>query len=143
MSQQTAVAVAPSLPEVTLTPGMIPAAIGAAFAGGVYAGLVRGLDGQPDMHLVLIDGDAKNVTWQQAIGFAASVGGELPTRREQRLLFANLRDQFDHDDWYWSSEQYAPDPDDAWLQDFDYGCQGGDRKSYAGRARAVRRLPVQ
>lgn len=90
----------------------IPAAIGAAFEGGIYAGIVRGVAGQPDMHLVLL-GAAEDVTWDQAKEFAASVGGELPTRSEQALLFANLKDEF-HEDWYWSGEQHASSPSAAW-----------------------------
>jgi hypothetical protein len=45
-------------------------------------------------------------------------------------------------EWHWSSTQYAADPTDAWLQGFDDGLQNGNHKSYAGRARAVRRLKI-
>ena len=58
----------------------IPAAIGAAFEGGVYAGIIRGVAGLPDMHLVLLPGRAEDVTWDQSVAFAADAGGELPTR---------------------------------------------------------------
>jgi hypothetical protein len=44
--------------------------------------------------------------------------------------------------WYWSSTQHASYSDHAWGQLFGYGYQSGYRKSYAGRARAVRRLPI-
>jgi hypothetical protein len=44
--------------------------------------------------------------------------------------------------WYWSSTQHASNSDFAWSQDFSDGGQGGDHKSFAGRARAVRRLPI-
>ena len=46
------------------------------------------------------------------------------------------------DDWYWSSTQHAAGSDCAWGQYFGYGLQGHDSKSYEGRARAVRRLPI-
>ena len=120
---------------------IIPAAIGAAFEGGVYAGIIRGVAGQPDMHLVLLPGRAEDVTWDQAVAFATDAGGDLPTRREQALLFANLKDQFE-EDWYWSGEQHASSPSDAWIQYFLIGTQGITLKSYEGRARAVRRLPI-
>ena len=117
----------------------IPATIGAAFAGGIYAGIIRGVAGAPDQHLVLLPGDADNVDWEAAGAFAASVGGELPTRAEQALLFANLKDQFEPR-WYWSGEQAGPSY--AWGQYFDGGDQLYINRSYEGRARAVRRLPI-
>ncbi|WP_257572693.1 DUF1566 domain-containing protein [Janthinobacterium sp. UMAB-56] len=120
-------------------PGFIPAAIGAAFAGGIYAGIIRGVDGSPDQHLVLVEGEGVDLSWSAAGAWAESVGGSLPTRAEQALLFANLKDQF-KSDWYWSGTQAGPSH--AWGQDFDYGGQNDDHRSYEGRARAVRRLPI-
>jgi hypothetical protein len=119
----------------------IPAAIGAAFEGGLYAGIVRGVAGAPDQHVILLPGAAEDVTWDQAQAFAAEAGGELPTRSEQALLYANLKDQFEGD-WYWSGEQHASSPSIAWIQYFLNGVQSNFRKSYEGRARAVRRLPI-
>jgi hypothetical protein len=116
----------------------IPAAIGAAFEGGLYAGIVRGVAGAPDQHVILLPGAAEDVTWDQAQAFAAEAGGELPTRSEQALLYANLKDQFEGD-WYWSGEQHASSPSIAWIQYFLNGVQSNFRKSYEGRARAVRR----
>ena len=46
------------------------------------------------------------------------------------------------DGWYWSSTQHASSPSDAWGQDFNDGNQDIIHKSYEGRARAVRRLPI-
>ncbi|CAN7739844.1 DUF1566 domain-containing protein [Duganella sp. LjRoot269] len=119
----------------------IPAAIGAAFEGGLYAGIARGVNGLPDTHIVLLPAAAEDVTWDQAKAFAAEAGGELPTRSEQALLYANLKDQFE-EDWYWSGEQHASTPSLAWYQYFYGGSQYYGRKSYGGRARAVRRLPI-
>ena len=117
----------------------IPAAIGAAFAGGTYAGISRGVDGAPDEHLVLLPGEAVDVDWDAARAFATSIGGELPTRAEQALLFGNLKDQFQRD-WYWSGEQAGPS--NAWNQNFNNGNQNNNNRSYEGRARAVRRLEI-
>ena len=117
----------------------IPAAIGAAFGGGIYAGISRGVDGAPDQRLVLLPGEAVDVDWEAAGAFAASVGGELPTRAEQALLFANLKDQF-QPRWHWSSEQAGPST--AWVQLFDDGTQANGNRSDEGRARAVRRLEI-
>ncbi len=44
--------------------------------------------------------------------------------------------------WYWSSTQYAASPSYAWFQNFDGGYQFSTRKTYEGRARAVRRLKI-
>ena len=125
-----------ALPKVATTAAI---AIGTAFAGGIYAGISRGVDGAPDQHLALLPGEAVDVDWEAACAFAASVGGELPTRAEQALLYANLKDQF-QPRWYWSGEQAGPST--AWYQDFNDGYQFDDDRSYEGRARAVRRLPI-
>jgi hypothetical protein len=45
--------------------------------------------------------------------------------------------------WQWSSTQHAAIPSNAWTQDFSNGDQNYGRKSYEGRARAVRRLEIQ
>ncbi len=120
-------------------PGFYPIAIGAAFAEGVYAGIVRGVKGAPDQHLLLIDGEVEGVTWEAACIWAESVGGSLPTRAEQAVLFGNLKDHFQRD-WYWSSEQAGPSY--AWHQYYDNGTQNNYYRAYEGRARAVRRLPI-
>ncbi|NRR28857.1 DUF1566 domain-containing protein [Oxalobacteraceae bacterium] len=103
--------------------------------------MIRGADGQPDAHVVLLPGDAKDVTFEQAQAFAQTACGELPTRREQSLLFANLKEEF-QGTWYWSGEQHASLPSNAWRQHFDDGYQYDGRKSFEGRARAVRRFPI-
>ena len=111
-------------------------------AGEIYAGLILGLDGQADHHLVLLPGEAEKVTWKGAQDFAAKLGGELPTRREQALLYANLKHEF-QPNWYWSGEQHASGDDYAWGQLFGYGYQDNISKSSELRARAVRRLIIK
>ncbi len=109
--------------------------------GEQYAGIILGQDGEPDHHLILLPGQATNVKWDAAREFAQNAGGELPTRREQALLFANLKGEFEPR-WYWSGEQHAARSDFAWLQYFLNGYQYSTHKSYEGRARAVRRLII-
>jgi hypothetical protein len=109
--------------------------------GEHYAGIILGADGAPAHHLVLMPGDADGVTWEGAKEFATKSGGELPTRREQALLFANLKDQFE-ERYYWSSEQHAANADYAWCQYFFGGYQNTSFKSASLRARAVRRLII-
>ena len=123
--------------------------IGTAFAGGIYAGIIGGTDSQPDYALIHATADFElfDIKWADAITRAQEpINGltdwSLPDRRESRLLTINTPDSFDVRDWYWTSTQHADDSDYAWMQDFDYGYQISNRKSYEGRARAVRRLSV-
>ena len=109
--------------------------------GEIYAGLLLGADGAPDQHIFLLPGAVEETTWPDAVTWAQSIGGELPTRREQALLFANLKGEFKQA-WYWSGEQHEALADYAWFQYFGYGGQGNYLKSYSGRSRAVGRLDI-
>ena len=109
--------------------------------GERYAGLMLDVTGAPSHHLVLMSARGEGLTWDAALAFASKAGGDLPTRREQSLLFANLREHFESE-WYWSGEKNEKDGSSAWLQVFRYGYQYVTRKSYEGRAVAVRRFPA-
>ena len=109
--------------------------------GEHYAGVIVGKEDQPSYHLILLSGEAENINWSDAKGWATGIGGELPNRREQALLYANLKDQF-QPQWYWSCEQYASDSYYAWSQYFYYGSQGYVSTCNEFRARAVRRLEI-
>ncbi|BEV15099.1 DUF1566 domain-containing protein [Herbaspirillum sp. DW155] len=109
--------------------------------GEIYAGLLLGKNGEPDQHIFLLPGEAEGVNWAAAKEWAAKTGGDLPTRREQSLLFANCKEAF-QPRWYWSGEQHAAYSSYAWYQDFSYGGLSNDGTSYEGRARAVRRLAI-
>jgi hypothetical protein len=108
--------------------------------GEQYAGLILGKDGKPDHHLVLLPGEAQEVSWTMAREWAQGNGGELPTRRELALLYANLREQFERV-WYWSCEPQEPRAQLVWGQNFTSGIQTMYGRPFRGRARAVRRLP--
>ena len=110
-------------------------------AGEIYAGIILGKNGQPDQHLILLPGQADDVTFQQAQEFATKAGGELPTRREQSLLYANLKEEFENRR-YWSGEQHAAGSDYAWYQLFTNGHQHISREDGKLRARAVRRVAI-
>ena len=110
--------------------------------GERYAGLITAKDGECSYHLILLPGDADDINWENAKAWAAGQGGELTTRREQSLLFANLRDQFENRG-YWSCEQHSSEPGWAWRQGFGSGVQGSGHKSTELRARAVRRLIIE
>ena len=107
--------------------------------GEHYAGLMLGKDGQPDHHLILLPGDVDELNWEDAKKWAAEQGGELPTHREQSLLYANLKDEF-QGTWYWSAEAHERESGWAWYQTFHDGDQGRYPQYDELRARAVRRL---
>jgi hypothetical protein len=109
--------------------------------GEKYAGIILGKDGAPDHHLILLPQKAESVNFAAAQSFAKKEGGDLPTRREQSLLFANLKEEFEPR-WYWSGEQHAADSDYAWQQYFSLGGQVSGHKYVEVRARAVRRLVI-
>ena len=111
-------------------------------AGETYAGLMLGQNGEQDYHLFILPGEAENVTWSKAKEWAKKVGGDLPTRREQRVLFANAKDEF-KPDWYWSGEVNASNSASAWYQRFLNGYQNYYDRYYSLRARAVRRLVIE
>lgn len=109
----------------------------------VYIGKVSNTNGQLH-HVILLAGDNDGAAWQEQMGWAKSIGGDLPTRIEHLVLLANHRDQFEPDA-YWSNE---PDTDPgysgcAWFQSFIGGYQSYYHKGAALRARAVRRLIIQ
>ena len=96
-------------------------------------------------HVILLPGDNDDATWEAQMEWAKSIGGDLPTRIEQAMLFANHRDQFKKDQ-YWSNEIHHIESGWAWGQYFTSGCQSGQsgnfRRNSELRARAVRRLPI-
>lgn len=117
--------------------------------GGIYAGEVRGENGAPNHHLILLDQpEPAAMPWQKAMDWAAGLkvhgfsDWALPTRREQRLLFVNAREHF-QEAWYWSGEQHAANSGYAWVQDFGDGDQGLGWKGDEYRVLAVRRVVIQ
>lgn len=112
-------------------------------AGEHYAGLSRDHNTGAWHHVVLLPHTHdKDLTWEAAIDWAKSVGGELPTRFESALLYANLRDKLDLDNWHWTATPFAGAERYAWMQSFLYGTQRLNPKDYDYRAVAVRRVPV-
>ena len=107
--------------------------------GEHYAGLALKIDGTPSHHLILLPGEGEDLQWSAAVEWAEKAGGALPSRQEQALLYANLKDQF-KPEWYWSGEQH--DGSFAWFQNFYYGSQSTSHhhKGNELRVRAVRRL---
>jgi hypothetical protein len=126
-----------------------PPPLGASWPeqGGIYAGLVRGIAGAPNYHLIVAEAAAEDLSWKKACTWAADLklhgfaDYALPDRREQRILFLQVQELFEAD-WYWSGTQSAADAAYAWCQTFDTGTQDGTHEHHELRARAVRRLPI-
>lgn len=108
--------------------------------GERYVGPVLDADGKLAHHLVLMPQrpDGK-LNWQAAMEWAESIGGAIPTRQEQALLYANCKPHLTPA-WHWSSETYQDDASCAWGCIFYDGFQDSSRKSYGGGAVAVRRV---
>lgn len=105
-----------------------------------YAGAVLDEFGHLMHHLVLMAPRSENkLKWQSACDWAESMGGDLPDRQEQALLYANCKPHL-KPEWHWSSETHEDDASYAWGCNFSYGCQGNHRKSYRGAAVLVRRV---
>jgi hypothetical protein len=118
----------------------VPATDIALAAGEHYAGTVLLSNGQISHHLVLMAPRPKaDMAWSDAVAWSAEVGGVLPNRQEQALLFANCRHHI-KPVWHWSSEQHEDDASYAWRQHFLNGGQYYTRKSAQGAAVAVRRV---
>ena len=133
-------------PMAAKSTASIPPRVGEVWPdqGGIYAGIARGFDGEPDGHLVLLpDEPTDKLNWAAANDWAQRLGNDarLPKRFESALLYANLRDKIDIDGWYWTGTQSSDNY--AFVQHFYDGFQDVNYlKSSEGRARAVRRLAL-
>ena len=109
--------------------------------GETYIGLIGDHKGEA-YHLILLDGDNGDATHAAQLEWAKSIGGDLPNRIEQAMLWAGFRDEFQKD-WYWSNETHHRESGWAWGQHFITGHQYYGDKGAECRARAVRRLVIE
>ncbi len=108
--------------------------------GEIYVGCIG--DASGNMHdCILLPGDSDDGNWERQMAWARSIGGDLPNRVEQAILWANFRDHFQGCP-YWSNEQHHFNSGSAWVQVFDNGGQISFHKYDELRARAVRRVSV-
>ena len=108
--------------------------------GETYIGLIGSAEGEA-YHLILLPGDNDDATHQDQMDWAKSVGGDLPDRVEQAMLFKHFKSEFKAD-WYWSNETHHSESSWAWCQDFGYGDQDTSHEDHEFRARAVRRVVI-
>ena len=66
--------------------------------GEIYAGCIGDPAGNLT-HIILLPGDNDAESWQHQKEWAASIGGDLPSRIEQSLLWQNCREHFQKN-WY-------------------------------------------
>ena len=109
--------------------------------GEIYIGAIGNHTGDA-YHLILLSGDNDDATWECAMEWARSIGGDLPDRVEQALLYKHMPEEFKNEA-YWSNEKHADDANYAWCQHFNGGGQYGLRKGLQLRARAVRRVAIK
>ena len=121
--------------QLTTTPINIPP----LNDGEVWIGIIS--IGLQLHHVILLPGDFDG-DHAAMLAKAAELGGDLPSRVEQALLFAQARDQFKRD-WYWSNEKHASGSGYAWCQVFYHGDQSTYHTDDTLRARAVRRVVIQ
>ena len=108
--------------------------------GETYVGAIVRADGTGH-RIVLLPGDNNAASWQAQMEWAKSIGGNLPSRIEQAMLFAYHHDAF-KPTWYWSNEQLAANSVYAWCQTFSSGTQYYSGTNSKLRARAVRRVSI-
>lgn len=110
-------------------------------SGESYAGIVLGKDGKPIHHLILDQEVVSGVSWMAAMDWAIQQKNlSLPSRKEQSLLFANLRNDL-KTTFYWSCETECA-PHTNWAQNFRNGDQIVFDESRELHAMAVRRIPI-
>ena len=97
--------------------------------GEHYAGAVLDADGARLHDLVLMpQRHGKRLNWKAALEWAEEVGGALPTRQEQALLFANCKPHLEGV-YHWSCEEYEDDTRYARSCYFSSGQHGITHKS--------------
>ncbi len=110
--------------------------------GEKYAGVILGDENTSDYHLILLPNEHRvGLLFREAVNWAASVGGELPTAPEASLLATNAYQHFLATD-YWTST-YGPDEKTALSQGFLRDEQRENLTDYTRLAAcAVRRVSV-
>jgi hypothetical protein len=115
-------------------------ALGAPLDGGIFVGAITQPDGN-NVAVTLLPDQAKDVTWQAALDWAANLNAQLPTRPMASMIFANTIDR-PQSDWHWTCEEAKNYASYAWVCNFLIGYQTLNRKSFKGAAVAVRLIHI-
>jgi hypothetical protein len=114
--------------------------------GGIFTGIGRGRDGEPDQIIITADVELEIGGWNELNAAAKDYTADghhdfsLPWRTEQSLQFANIKERF-KEEAYWSCEQHREGSGYAWYQSFFNGNQSISHKGFRLRGVAVRRIP--
>jgi len=108
--------------------------------GEHYAGAVLDAEGNHMHDLILLpQRHGERVNWKAALEWAEEVGGALPTRQEQALIFANCKPHLEGV-YHWSCEEYEGNASSAWGCNFSHGRQDDGHELTELSAVAVRRV---
>ena len=82
--------------------------------------------------------EAPNVmNWDEAKKWCEDQGFELPSREVLLQCYCKLKDKFNINGWYWSSDEFGATY--AWVQSFSYCAQDFSGKGLNYIVRAVRK----
>ena len=109
--------------------------------GERYVGTIISACGTKRHHTILLPDEIEDSTWEGSMEWATGLGGDLPDRIEQALLFACMKECL-QGAYYWSNTHNS-NSGEAWGQHFDYGGQYPYYKGATLRARAVRRIEIK
>lgn len=127
--------------------GEKPPTLGRYWAGGIYAGVVRGYGGAPDYRLIVGFDELEEATWEDATEWARELdaGGfedwRLPNQQEANIARANAHEIFRHG-WYWLAPHHTDSKRSAWCQNFDGNYQSVYSVDREFSAIPVRRAPL-
>jgi len=79
------------------------------------------------------------LTWNEAMEYCKSLGGELPTLGELQYLYDNYKEEI-QPTHYWSSSQASAT--NSWSMHFSNGLRSSSYKPLTTRVRAVRRVSL-
>lgn len=116
--------------------------IGVADQYGLYAGIIRGNNGDPDSHLYLVKVSQGRLNLHQAVDWAKEQDGVLCNRRELRLLTVNLGKHLPPNSRIWSRSMPAR-PGFGWVINTTNGQEGIFPRNNLLYAIAIRRYPVE
>ena len=115
-------------------------ALGQPLDAGIFCGVTTTQAGRHAAIVLLANRPNKRLTWKKAMAWAEEAHGVLPSRPVSATLFMHAKAAIEPD-WYWTCDEF--DGSYAWGQYFGSGSQYYSRKSYEGRAVAVRLIQLE
>jgi hypothetical protein len=110
---------------------------GVRIQGATYIGICTAADGSLYALLRLSSDPDSRRSFSEQLAWAKGLNADLATKPEAALICALKKPE---SGWYWTKDEY--DASSAWLF-FSFGSTLSYRKSAAGGALSVRRIPIQ